>query len=405
MASKGSDSLIDAANEYFDALVKSRFNELIQVDAYTYQLGQLIEPYSTERCDTGNYPILSITKDEGIVFQNEKFKKRIASLDVTGYKIVPHGKLVQGIHIDERNFAVQDITDIGIVSPAYKVYTINADIVEPKIIEYYLRSDPAHSYICSKFRGSIKRRESITQDDLLKMPVTVPSKTIQSNIVCFMNQVDKSKLIFQQMVSRYDELVKSRFIEMFDQYFDSNEIILAELCISIDSGKSFNCGDSRSGDEPAILKLGALLDGVYNSDENKMMDPSLFRKELEVKAGDVLFSRKNTYELVGTAAYVWDTPPNLMLPDLIFRINLKNTINPIYFVNLINHPQFRKRITSLAHGAAASMPNISKKELLNLRIPLPPIELQNQFADFVKQVDKSKSEILDGLKKLRIRSS
>ena len=188
----------------------------------------------------------------------------------------------------------------------------------------------------------------------------------------------------------FDSLVKSRFIEMFSRYFNSNEVTLADLCTSIESGKSFNCGDSRSGVEPAILKLGALLGGAYNPDENKVVDSNLFRKELEVRTGDVLFSRKNTYELVGTAAYVWDTPPNLMLPDLIFRINLKDDVDPIYFVNLINHPQFRIRVISLAHGAASSMPNISKKELLNLSIPVPPINEQSQFADFVKQVDKSK---------------
>ena len=148
--------------------------------------------------------------------------------------------------------------------------------------------------------------------------------------------------------------------------------------------------DPRSGIEPAILKLGAVFGGLYNPDENKVVDPNLFRKELEVRTGDVLFSRKNTYELVGTAAYVWDTPPNLMLPDLIFKINLKDNINPIYFVNLINHPQFRTKVTSLAHGAASSMPNISKKGLLNLNIPVPLINEQCQFADFIKQVDKSK---------------
>ena len=200
----------------------------------------------------------------------------------------------------------------------------------------------------------------------------------------------KSNSVIDAANEYFDSLIKSRFIEMFSQYFNSNEVTLTDLCTSIESGKSFNCWDSRNGIEPAILKLGAVLGGVYNPDENKVVDSNLFRKELEVRTGDVLFSRKNTYELVGTAAYVWDTPPNLMLPDLIFRINLKDDVNPIYFVNLINHPQFRIRVTSLAHGAASSMPNISKKELLNLSIPVPPINEQSQFADFVRQVDKSK---------------
>lgn len=189
---------------------------------------------------------------------------------------------------------------------------------------------------------------------------------------------------------------------MFGKYFNSNEIVLADLCTSIDSGKSYTCGDPRTEVEPAILKLGAVFGGEYNPNENKVVDPDLFKEEFEVKPGDVLFSRKNTYELVGTAAYVWDTPPKLMLPDLIFRINLNDSVNPIYFVKLINHPLYRVRVTSLAHGAASSMPNISKKELLGLGVPLPPITEQNLFADFVRQVDKSKSEILEGIKRLKL---
>lgn len=202
--------------------------------------------------------------------------------------------------------------------------------------------------------------------------------------------VGSSVSVVQAANEYFDTLVKSRFIEMFGKYFNLNEIVLADLCTSIDSGKSYTCGDPRTEIEPAILKLGAVFGGEYNPNENKVVDPGLFKEESEVKPGDVLFSRKNTYELVGTAVYVWDTPPKLMLPDLIFRINLKDSVNPIYFVKLINHPLYRVRVTSLAHGAASSMPNISKKELLSLSVPLPPIKEQNQFADFVRQVDKSK---------------
>ena len=220
-----SDSLVQAANEYFDALVKSRFNELIHLNPHLYELGDLISIYSTQRCENDDYPILSITKEDGVVLQNEKFKKRIASIDVSSYKIVPRGKLIQGIHIDERNFAIQDIVDFGVVSPAYKVYSIREELVEPIVLEYYLRSNEANAYIRSKFRGSIKRRESITKEDLFKMPIYLPELSVQSEIVKFVAQVDKSKLMFQHMISRYDELVKSRFIEMFDGLIRNGPIV------------------------------------------------------------------------------------------------------------------------------------------------------------------------------------
>ena len=177
----------------YDELIKSRFNELIHLNPHLYELGDLISIYSTQRCDNDVYPILSITKEDGVVLQNEKFKKRIASIDVSSYKIVPRGKLIQGIHIDERNFAIQDLVDYGVVSPAYKVYSIKEELVEPVVLEYYLRSNEANAYIRNKFRGSIKRRESITKEDLFKMPILLPELSVQSEIVKFVVQVDKSK--------------------------------------------------------------------------------------------------------------------------------------------------------------------------------------------------------------------
>ncbi len=184
---------------------------------------------------------------------------------------------------------------------------------------------------------------------------------------------------------------KSRFIEMFDIQHCDKWIPLSRVVTSIESGKSFNCNKMRdSEDKPAILKLGAIFGGIYNPEENKEVDPNLFIKSLEVKKGDVLMSRKNTYDLVGTAAFVSETPPNLMIPDLIFRLNLSESINPVFLVSLINNEMFRPRIKELAHGSSSSMPNISKEALRGLKIPDVSLDTQNEFASFIKRVDKSK---------------
>ena len=107
---------------------------------------------------------------------------------------------------------------------------------------------------------------------------------------------------------------------------------------------------------------------------------------------DLLFTRKNTPELVGMAAYVESTPIKLMMPDLLFRLNTKNNCYKIFLWKLINYDLYRSRIESAANGSAKSMSNISKERLGKLQFPLPSIELQNQFADFVRTVDKSKVE-------------
>ena len=402
MAPGGSNSLIQAANEYFDTLVKSRFIEMFGNEdeiktkwpaqqfikccnvLYGYPLDS-----SLFNEESDGMPIIRVRDI------NTGFAGTYSTEAVDQKYIMNKGDLLVSMDGDFRAIFWNDVPAIL----NQRTCKIECKPIMNKLFLLFVIRNELNRIHLSTSSTTVKH---LSAKEINKIILPVPPIELQNQFADFVRQVDKSKLIFQQMVSQFDELVKSRFIEMFSQYFNSNEVILADLCTSIESGKSFNCGDSRNGIEPAILKLGAVLGGVYNPDENKVVDSNLFRKELEVRTGDVLFSRKNTYELVGTAAYVWDTPPNLMLPDLIFRINLKDDVNPIYFVNLINHPQFRIRVTSLAHGAASSMPNISKKELLNLSIPVPSINEQSKFADFVKQVDKSKSEILEGVKRLRI---
>ena len=148
--------------------------------------------YSSKKSGGEEYPILSITKEHGIILQDEKFKKRIASTDTSTYKIVPRGIMVQGIHIDERNFGIQDKCDYGIVSPAYKLWELNKSC-NPDVLVYAMRTDETMQYICSKFSGSIKRRESISNSDLLNTPLNLPDINKQNKFALFMKQIDKSK--------------------------------------------------------------------------------------------------------------------------------------------------------------------------------------------------------------------
>ena len=177
---------------------------------------------------------------------------------------------------------------------------------------------------------------------------------------------------------------------------------LSTVVTNIENGKSFVCENfNRSDEYPAILKLSAVTYGVYNANENKALtNEDLFVSSVEVKQGDLLFTRKNTPELVGMSAFVYDTEPNLMMPDLIFRFNTNEKINKIYLWKLINNDLFRGKIKSLSNGSAKSMSNISKQRLMELNIPIPPLGLQSQFAEFVKQTDKLKFEMEKSLKEL-----
>ncbi len=178
-----------------DELTKSRFNELRDRERKTNTFRTFASIYSAKKCGNAKYPILSITKDNGIVFQDEKFKKRIASIDTKNYKIVPKGIFVQGIHIDEKNFDIQCIADNGIVSPAYKLWRINENICVPLVVAYAMRTDFVASYIKDKSSGSVDRRENLSNEEMKCIPLNLPSILAQKEFFKFKEQDDKLKFI------------------------------------------------------------------------------------------------------------------------------------------------------------------------------------------------------------------
>lgn len=193
-----------------------------------------------------------------------------------------------------------------------------------------------------------------------------------------------------------DELIQSRFVELFGDPIKNPkgwEVVKLSECLErIDNGKSFTCdSNAREGVFPAILKLSAATYGDYRPYENKaLLDEKQFVESVEVHRGDLLFTRKNTPDLVGMAAYVFETPEKLMMPDLIFRLVTNERMTPTFLWQLINNREFRPAIQGISGGSAKSMSNISKERLKNIEVICPPISEQKKLEGVLEQVDKSK---------------
>jgi len=177
---------------------------------------------------------------------------------------------------------------------------------------------------------------------------------------------------------------------------------IKEASFGIDSGWSPNCDNKPvNKGKWGILTLSAVSERKYQPEFNKQLLPGYTpRINIEVNKEDLLFSRKNTKELVGATAFVSKTPSKLMLPDTIFRINYdKQKIEGLFFYYVLNSNNFRKTIQNLATGSSGSMPNISKEKLNNVEIPLPPIKLQNHFAEIIKKIETQKQVARESLEK------
>lgn len=107
-----------------------------------------------------------------------------------------------------------------------------------------------------------------------------------------------------------------------------------------------------------------------------------------VRKGDVLFNRTNSVELVGKTC-VFDLDEEMIIAGYIIRVRLHEAMLPIVFSSYMNTAVIKQYLRKIAKGAV-NQANINAKELQAIQIYLPPLDLQNQFATFVTQVDKSK---------------
>ena len=264
--------------------------------------------------------------------------------------------------------------------------------VIPEYLYYFLKSQK-EKFVRDGVGGA---QPNISAGYLKKVEMELPSLEEQKVIVEILDKISEVVLKRNQEIQVLDDLIKARFVEMFGDPISNPmkwDIYRLEECLErIDNGKSFICSDKpRTGDNPAILKLSAATYGDYRPNENKaLLDESLFVESSEVHAGDLLFTRKNTPELVGTAAYVQNTPPKLMMPDLIFRLVPNEKVNAVFLWQLINCKEFRPVIQAISGGSAKSMSNISKERLGKIKVICPPRELQDSLIPFVEQTDKSK---------------
>jgi len=161
---------------------------------------------------------------------------------------------------------------------------------------------------------------------------------------------------------------------------------LKRLVTRVEQGWSPLCENRQADDhEWGVLKVGCVNGIEFDGTENKALPSDLDPLEdLEIASGDILMSRANTRQLLGSAALVQIVRPRLLLCDKLYRIRVRSgLVLPSFLVHAFSSSLSRFQFEREATGASASMQNISQQMILELLVPCPPPEEQQRIVEVV----------------------
>ena len=199
----------------------------------------------------------------------------------------------------------------------------------------------------------------------------------------------------KQEIKKLDELIKARFVEMFgtlDNPADEFEkATLKELCNKITDGKHGGC-TSEEGTQRYFVGAREIYDDEVHYDTAPEINVEEFEKDYKrcnIEIGDFLIV--NTGATIGKSAIAFDerTEHTLLQKSVALLKVKKDKLNPVFLKWC-----YRVNTRMYMVESASAQPNLLLSKIKGTVIYVPSIALQNQFADFVRAVDKSKVVLL-----------
>lgn len=284
----------------------------------------------------------------------------------------------------------------GIFSAHGMVLRPKADVVDPMFFPFFISSDIFLDEAIRVSVGSLS--PTANWKDLRTLEFDLPSPGKQRELAGILSEAESLKGHYRKMLTTCDDVVKSQFVEMFsDGGFPRRS--LSSLSTSMQNGLS----PSKAGIHRAkVLTLSAITQGSFDESAWKegafKDDPSLDKR---VSGGCYYVCRGNgNRSLVGTGEFAPSSIPDLVFPDTMIEVRVKQgEVLPAYLTIAWKQPFTRDQIERSAKTTNGTY-KINQKALGEVEIPVPSLSLQQEFASFVAEVDKSKFAIQKALDEL-----
>ena len=357
-----------------------------------YPLNQFLMEY-TERNSDNEYRPVAVGR-YGIRTRESIFSKELAK-DYSKNKLIYKDTLTVGMGSVQIDIGVLSEDVIYSVSPAYHTYRIEG--INSEYLKYCLECRNQDMFVRYVKKGS-RQGKTIDLKRWLTYEIPVCSEMEQKRVVEKISYVDALIEVAQTQLAKLDDLVKSRFVELFGGR-NYPQTPLIQLIV-----------------DGAGLSYGIIVPGDNVEDGVPMVRPSDFKNDelcLDnvYKVAPEIEAKYARTRLIGDEILVQviGQPGQIMLSDsrckgMNVTRNLAvvrpdgNRINRIYLKIYMQTQEAHAFM--LGETKQSTLKQLPLGRLKELEVPVPPMELQNQFATFVEQTDKSKLAVKKSLEKL-----
>ncbi|WP_244914637.1 restriction endonuclease subunit S [Pandoraea apista] len=280
----------------------------------------------------------------------------------------------------QRKVAVADFS--GVCSgDIYVLETKDAQVLLPELLPFICQTDAFFDHAVGTSAGSLSPRTNWTSLADFEFPLAPLDE--QTRLVDAFQALERTSEAHRRVGDVADQLVRSLLSDVLNREWPVVE--LGSVVHETQYGLSINAGSD--GQYP-MLRMMNIEDGLCVENDIKYVD--LNDKDFEAYRlihGDVLFNRTNSYELVGRTG-VYELNGDHVFASYLVRIKTNTEKLEPKFLTLYLNSDFGRRQVLAYATKAVSQANVNASNLLRVRLPLPPLDVQQQLLD---EIAKAKS--------------
>ena len=266
------------------------------------------------------------------------------------------------------------------------------EVLLPKYLFYFCR------YFDFEKLNTTVTIPSLTKANLLKIEIPIPSIIEQKSIVTKLNLLTDMIQQRQEQLTKLDELIKARFVEMFGDLVENPKqfpcVLLGSIMTVMPQNGLYKPQSAYVQDKfgTPILRIDGFYNGKVTDFNNlKRLCCTDFEKERYLLVeNDIVINRVNSIEYLGKCARISGLQEDTVFESNMMRFHLDDSkVNSTYITTVLCSQYIYRQILTRAKKAV-NQASINQGDVQSLNVVVPPLSLQNQFADFVAEVDKSK---------------